>query len=205
MRLLARALVTLAVALLAQPLAAQQPAAEDRVLRPGDILELFHWRDSLLNGEFPVEQDGRVILPILGPRQVADLPWAPIRDSIRAAYARELRAGDLRITPKRRVFVLGFVQEPGVHFADPTTTLAGAIALAGGASPEGDLSRLRVVRNGRVLAERVSIESATVADDVWSGDQIFVGRRGWFDRNSAFMVSAIVGLAGIVVTLIVSQ
>lgn len=187
------------------PLQAQDGAPAAFTLRSGDVLELFHWRDELLRGDFPVEQDGSVVLPILGRRSVVATPWPLLRDSLMREYRRELRADDLRITPKRRVFVLGFVQQPGIQLADPTTSIAGAIALAGGAAPDGDLGRVRVLRDGRVIAERVGIESPLVAADVLSGDQIFVDRRGWFDRNSAFMVSAIVGLAGIIVTLIVAQ
>jgi protein involved in polysaccharide export with SLBB domain len=190
----------LALVLVAPPAIGQ---GERFTLRPGDVLTLSHWRDSLLRGDFPVETDGRVLLPVVGPRAVTSAPWDEVRDSLLAAFAAELRVADLSIIPKRRVYVLGFVESPGTALADPTTSFAGVIAMAQGASQEGDLTRIRIVRDGKVLADRVSIESEMMAQDVRSGDQIFVGRRGWFDRNSAFMVSAIVGLAGIVVTLLV--
>lgn len=193
------------ILLLASPLAAQSRVPGDFTLRPGDVLELFHWRDELLQGEFPVEADGQVALPILGRWQVTETRWPLLRDSLVAAYARELRAGDLRIIPKRRVFVLGFVRQPGIQLADPTTSIAAAIAMAGGAAQDGSLDRVRVLRDGAVIADKVGIESPLVAADLRSGDQIYVGRRSWFDRNSAFLVSAVVGLAGIAVTLIVSQ
>jgi hypothetical protein len=77
--------------------------------------------------------------------------------------------------------------------------------MAGGAAADGDLTRVRIVRNDVVLAERVGIDSPEAGQAAMSGDHIYVGRRGWFDRNSAFMVSAIVGLAGIVVTLLVAN
>ena len=200
-RLLALLLLCASLAL---PVRAQT-TSPDVALRAGDLIEVFHWRDQALRGAFPVEQDGSVVLPLLGRRAVTSAPWSVVRDSLAAAYARELREGDVRILPRRRVFVLGFVETPGVQFADPTISIAGAIALAGGAAADGDLSRVRIVRDDVVLAERVSIDSPVVGQAAMSGDQIFVGRRGWFDRNSAFMVSAIVGLAGIIVTLIVSK
>ena len=49
----------------------------------------------------------------------------------------------------RRVQVLGEVTKPGVYLADPTVSLAGLVALAGGATPGGDLHRIRVVRAGQ--------------------------------------------------------
>lgn len=197
-RLLALLLLSLA---LARPLHAQS-TSPDVALRAGDLIDLYHWRDSTLRGAFPVEEDGSVVLPLLGRRTVTSAPWSAVRDTIAAAYMRELREGDVRILPRRRVFVLGFVGTPGVQFADPTISIAGAIAMAGGAAADGDLTRVRIVRNDVELAKRVGIDSPLVGQAAMSGDQIYVGRRGWFDRNSAFMVSAMIGLAGIVVTLL---
>ncbi len=200
-----RRLLALVGLLLAQPDAALAQASADFTLRPGDRVQVYHWRDETVRGEFPVEEDGNVVLPLLGRRAVTGNVWRVVADSLRAAYARELRAADLRITPMRRVYVVGFVKEPGVHFADPTLTLGAVLAMAGGASPEGDLARVRLVRAGRVVFDQLDMNAGLSDVAYESGDQIFVGRRGWFDRNSAFMVSAIVGLAGIVVTLLVAN
>jgi protein involved in polysaccharide export with SLBB domain len=192
---------------LAAQLSAQgaESSAAQRPLMAGDVIEVFHWRDSLISGEYAVDERGRVLLPMIGTWTVTGTPWPALRDSILAAYTRELREEAVRLTAKRRVLVMGFVQTPGAYLADPTVSLAGAIALAGGASADGDLSRVRVLREGAVLLDRTSIESPRIAEPVQSGDQIFVDRRGWFDRNSPFFVSALVGLAGIVVTLIVAR
>lgn len=182
-----------------------QAPADAFTLRPGDQLELRVLRDTTLSGRFPVDETGRVVLPILGPRSVVGGPWPAVRDSILTALSRQVADPAIRLTAHRRVFVLGFVQRPGAYFADPTTNIAGAIALAGGASSDGDLRRIRVVRDGSDLFAKVGIDDARVAGDVRSGDQIYVDRRGWFDRNSPFFVSALVSFAGIVVTLIVAR
>lgn len=181
------------------------PLGSPFTLRAGDQLELVVLRDTTLSGIFPVDEQGRVVLPLLGVRLVTGSPWQALRDTLARELARELSDPGVRLTPLRRVFVLGFVQEPGAYYADPTVPLAGAIALAGGASSEGSLARIRVVRDGQRLLNRVSVEDPRILSDVRSGDQIFVDRRGWFDRNSPFFVSALVSLAGIAVTLIVSR
>jgi len=190
--------------LLAQGAATGVPSAA-RPLAPGDVIEVFHWRDEAISGEYAVDERGRVLLPMIGTWTVTGTPWPALRDSLLAAYARELREEAVRVIPKRRVLVMGFVRQPGAYLTGPTVSIAGAVALAGGASAEGDLQRIRVMREGAVLMDRASIESAQLLTPVQSGDQIFVDRRGWFDRNSPFFVSALVGLAGIVVTLIVAR
>jgi polysaccharide export outer membrane protein len=201
------ALAVLGLAFSATALGAQASgvAAPTFALKPGDVVEVFLWREQTLSGEFPVDERGYVVLPVIGSRAVTGAPWPQVRDSLLAAYARELRDQSVRLTPKRRIFVLGFVQEPGAYLADPTVPIAGAIALAGGASGDGDLRRVRVMRDGAVFLDGVSLESPLALADVQSGDQIYVARRGWFDRNSPFFVSAMVGLAGIIVTLIVAK
>jgi hypothetical protein len=40
------------------------------------------------------------------------------------------------------------------------------------------------------------------ATDLRSGDQIFVERRSWFDRNSAAVIGAGAGLLGVIATLV---
>ncbi len=155
-----------------------------------------------MSGDFLVDELGIVTLPLLGKINVTQIPLATLRDTLIAAYSVQLRNPTITVTPLRRVFVLGEVTKPGLYAADPTVTLAGVIALAGGASPGGDLRRIRVVRDGSVITSRVTANSMLGMTDIRSNDQIFVDRRGWVDRNSAFLASGVVSLATIVITLL---
>lgn len=194
----------LLVGLVTLPLSGQAPDAASVTLSPGDVITATFWREPKMGGEFPVDERGMVALPVLGLRQVTAAPWTVVRDSLMAAYARELaNPGDVQLLPMRRVFVLGSVTKPGAYLADPTASIAAAVALAGGAAPEGSLQRVRVVRNGETVVRRVAVDSPLAAANVQSGDQVFVDRRSWLDRNSAVALSTFVGLAGVIVTLIV--
>jgi polysaccharide export outer membrane protein len=98
--------------------------------------------------------------------------------------------------------VLGEVTKPGVYFADPTQSLAGLVALAGGATPNGDLHRVRVVRNGKLIINSASVESLLLQTEIHSNDQVFVDRRAWLERNGAVAASLLVSAAGILVTIL---
>lgn len=172
----------------------------DLVLLPGDILRVAIWREEDLSGDFRVGPDGNVILPLLGQRLVTDSTWDSVRDRLLEAYREELRNPSIELTPLRRIYVLGEVNEPGLYPVDPTVSLAGAVAMAGGASPEGDLRNLRVVRGGALVLDGIHSETALASLDVRSGDEIFVGRRNWFSRNSQFVISAMLSLSAIIVT-----
>ncbi len=193
----------------ATPAAAQQAApaqAETATLLPGDVVKVDIWREPDLSGEFPVDEDGGVVLPLLGRTAVVGIPMPRLRDSLLTAYREHLRNPSIGITPLRRINVLGEVNKPGTYLVDPTTSLAGVVALAGGTNQTGDLRRIRVFRGEQVILQRVAAESSLTSIGMRSGDQIFVDRRGWFDRNSTFLGGAFLSTAlSIITTLIISE
>lgn len=184
---------------------AQQPVnseTRELALSPGDVVRISIWREPDLSGEFLVDESGIVTLPLLGKRSVLNIPVFRLRDTLIADYGVQLRNPSVTITPLRRIYVLGEVAKPGLYTVDPTISLAGAIALAGGATAAGDLDRLRVVRGGKVVLNRVAAGSSLSAVNILSEDQVFVDRRGWMDRNSALLASAVLSAATIVATLL---
>ncbi len=189
-------------------LAATQPTDTlsppgSRALTPGDVIRVAIWREPDLSGEFLVDEEGMVTLPLLGRKSVLNVPVASLRTSLTSAYAVELRNPSVTITPLRRIYVLGEVAKPGLYTVDPTISLAGAIALAGGSTPLGNLNRLRVVRKGLVVLDRAAAGSSLSAVDIRSEDQVFVDRRGWLDRHSALAASATLSAATVLITLLV--
>ena len=173
----------------------------DLSLLPGDVIEVAIWREEDLSGEFLVDPDGYVTLPLLGQRPVTGLSWQTVRDRLLGAYREELRNPSIELTPLRRIYVLGQVNEPGLYPVDPTVSLAGAVALAGGANSDGDLRNLRLVRAGALVLDGIPSENALASLDVRSGDEIFVGRRNWFSRNNTFVISAMLSLSTIIISL----
>lgn len=170
-------------------------------LGPGDVVKVKIWREKDLDGEFQVDETGRLTLPLLGAVTVTGMPWAVLRDSLQTLYRRELKAPAVSLTPFRRVYVLGEVTKPGLYLADPTISVAGVVAMAGGATNLGDMHRLRVMRAGKVVIDKGAIEGQLLSG-VQSDDQIFVDQRSWFSRNSTFIASAAISVASIVVALL---
>jgi len=207
-----------AVALLAMPalasrLVAQTPTTvastaqpsttwKEQGFVPGDALVITIWREPDLSGTFLVNEDGVVTLPMLGRVPVAGITVTALRDTLTRRYARDLREPIITVEHRRRVFVLGQVKQPGLLTLDPTVSLAGAVSLAGGAGEGGDLRRLKIVRDGVVLQTQIDPDRPLGDLPLRSGDQIHVGRRGWFDRNSTFMVSVVLSTATVFAALL---
>lgn len=175
--------------------------AESVTLRPGDVVRVRIWREDDLSGEFPVDEDGAVVLPLLGKKQVGGMTGPRLRDELMEAYAVHLRNPSISIIPLRRLNILGEVGRPGIYQVDPTVSLAEAVALAGGATGAGDLDRIVIVREGKVMQKRVSAQHTINAVDLRSGDQIIVQQRSWFERNSTFVISLLLSVTSIVINL----
>ena len=173
-------------------------------LRPGDAIRIIIYREPDLQGEFLVDESGAVNLPLIGEQRVAGLTIREVRQLVVQAYQVHLRNPSITVIPLRRVHVLGEVQRPGQYSLDPTVSLAGAVALAGGANSIGDLRRINIVRDGRLYRSRVGPAVTLSGADVQSGDEIYVERRSWFDRNSTFLVSALLSVTSIATSIILA-
>jgi polysaccharide export outer membrane protein len=171
-------------------------------VQPGDMVRLSVYREGDLSGEYLVDENGMATLPLIGPQRLAGLGFDALREHLIQEFQKHLRNPSITVTPLRRVNVLGEVQRPNLYAIDPTVSLVGAVALAGGATPEGDLRRIRIIRGGTVIRNRVGEAETISGADVRSGDQIVVDRRRWIDRNSAVLVTAILAIPSLLSTII---
>jgi len=178
---------------------------EEFFLAPGDIVRVTVWREPDLSGDFQVDQNGALVLPLLGTLQVTDRAWNTVKDDLMQDYLRDLRNPSIELTPFRSVYVLGEVNLPGRYNVHPTNgNLAGAVSLASGVTPDGDVTNMRIVRDGVIILDGIAGEQRLSELGIRSGDQLFIGRRGWLDRNSTFIASAVLSLTGIVVAILTS-
>lgn len=197
--------VLLFLTALAAPAAGQDDpsgSAGAATLQPGDSLRVEIWREEELSGSFLVDERGIATLPLLGDVPVSSIPLADLRGTLLERYRRDLRNPSINITPLRSVYILGEVNEPGLYSVNPTVSLAGVVALAGGASSSGDLGNIKIVRSGAVVNSRLRAEASLAGAAVRSGDQIFVERRSWMERNSTFLVSAMLSVPSIIATIL---
>ena len=177
-------------------------ASDTMRLRPGDVVRLQVWREPLYNGDFAVDENGYVALPMIGRRKVTEEPWGTLREAFIAQLRTGLNTDGINVVPLRRIYVLGAVLKPGIYMLEPSVGVEGAVALAGGANPDGSLDRLRIIRDGRPLVRNLSITRAVRAYTLASGDQVYVDRRSWVDRNSALLLSSFISFAGVIAVLV---
>lgn len=166
-------------------------------VRPGDVVNVWVWRERDLTGEFIVDARGRVVLPMLGERMVAGRAADSLADELRTAFQRYLNNPSIQVTVLRRITIGGQVQRPGLYPVDATVTIGGAIALAGGISGSGDPRRVRLMRDGRVLVSAIGPETVLERSPVQSGDVVYVPERPWLSRN---LPTVLLGMGSAIVT-----
>ncbi len=177
--------------------ASQNPGAFP--LQPGDQIRVSSWREEGISDVFVVDEEGTVVLPLLGARKVEGIPANELRSQLVEDYESRFRNHTVGVTLLRRVSILGAVREPGVYHVDPTMTVSEAVALAGGPDTGGKRGEATIIRDGeeiqRELGERTQLRS-----NVRSGDQIIVPQQSWFVRNATFIIGTSISTAAVLLT-----
>jgi len=169
-------------------------------LRPGDIVKVRIWRETDLSGEFPVNEQGEVVLPRLGPLSVRGVSLDSLKTKLLAEYSTYLRNPAIELTLLRRVRVTGAVQKPGLYPVDPTMTVGDALALAGGATPQGK-QEVELRRGQEQVQIKVDKQTRLADTPMRSGDELYVPERSWLSRNAGMVVGAVTVIAGLVVSV----
>lgn len=165
----------------ASPPALSQGSGTEFVVRPGDVLKIRVWPDEQLGGEYPVEENGFVYLPVLGGVEAGGMTLSNLRAELRSLYGEALRSPAVSVTPLFSIPVLGAVQRPGLYHIEPTNTIFDAISMAGGFRPDARTDQVRLVRAGEVIemdAERTIEEGGDALSlSLQSGDRLIVPER----------------------------
>lgn len=154
------------------------PPASSMILRQGDILRIDVWPNTELSGEFTIEEDGLVYLPLLGAVRAAGVPVDDFRVDLRQLYGEVQRNPVVTVSPMFRISVTGAVQRPGIIMVTPRTSLLDAVSLSGGFQGNANAEEVRIVRPGEVTnydAVR-ALETGEGMDAIAlrSGDHVFV-------------------------------
>ena len=196
---LAAAMLFVAPALPAQ----ESNRTSEQFLRPGDVIRLEIWREPDMSGNFDVDEAGSVIFPRVGEYQVLSDTPASLQARLLLDYGQYLRDPNIDVTVLRRVRIIGAVNEPGLKMVDPTVSILDALAVAGGATPQGDPNKIRIIRNGQEVAVDISAATVILDSPIQSGDQIFVPDRSWVSRNAGVVAAGITGTVSLIIAVLI--
>lgn len=195
-------LLALALALPAGAPAQERPADHDPEIRRGDLIRLLIWREEDWSGDYLVDQFGVAALPLVGDVEVLGETQRSLKARLQAIYAQEIRNLSMQLLVLKRIRVTGEVKAPGIFPMEPTMSVADAVVMAGGRSPDGHPGEVTLRRAGETQTVNV-LDDARFGDlALETGDEIFVRPRSWISRNAAAALGSAVGALGILLTLL---
>jgi protein involved in polysaccharide export with SLBB domain len=155
--------------------------APEQTLQPGSMLRIQVWRQPDYSGDFVLGVEGRLVHPLYQEVSLEGLALPQARAAIERFLARYLQGAQVTVEPLYRVSVGGEVRQPAVYQVERGTTVAEAIALAGGPTVLARLDEVTLARGNQIYYLRIGQDMVTAGQlVVASGDQIFIDRQSTF-------------------------
>lgn len=141
--------------------AAQAPAKPDRpdpklvdyLIGPGDVLQIFVWKEPDLSKDVTVRLDGRVTVPLLGDVEAAGRGPQQLAEDLAKSLGKFLESPRVTVGVNQanstRFYVVGLVNKPGEFPLSGRTTFLQALALAGGFKDFAKTDSILVIRQDR--------------------------------------------------------
>jgi polysaccharide export outer membrane protein len=166
--------------------AGEEPAAEEYVIGPEDVLEISVWQNQDVSRVVSVRPDGKVSLPLLHDIQAAGLTATELKEVIARDLKPYMEVPEVTVIVQQinswRIYVQGEVRTPGVYPIRSRTTLSQVISMAGGLTEFAKEGRIQVVRESGGQRETIPVDYSLVrkgasgAQDIYlePGDTIIV-------------------------------
>jgi len=154
--------------------------------------------DDLITGDYYIEPNGLMNLPIIGILNTSNKDFKEIKSEIESRYDSLYKNPHLSINALFRINILGAVEEPGFYYVSDYEKFTAILSFAGGTTDAADLQEIKLIRNFKSIeidVETIIQEGSTVTDfGLQSGDQVFVPRNWWAD-NSVWVSLALTATA----------
>ncbi len=157
------------------------------VVAPGDEVLVVAWGSVDADLRLIVDRGGRITVPRVGVIQVGGVRYDQLAAVVEGKFAQVFRNFQVSVSMGRlrgiRVFVTGYVVNPGTYSVSPLSTVLGAMMRAGGPTSSGSFRKLELKR-GAVVVARVDLYDLLLKGDntadrlLQSGDVVHVGPVG---------------------------
>lgn len=154
--------------------AAEPPAYR---LGSGDKIRMTVFNEKDLSGDYDVDDQGRVSLPLIGSVSVSGKTVSEAETIITQQYGANYLVNprvSIEVLNYRPFFILGEVKNPGSYPYVAGMTVLNAVALAGGYTPRADKSDISARHSGSGSNAAAAIHED---DAVLPGDVITVHER----------------------------
>jgi polysaccharide export outer membrane protein len=165
------------VSLHAGPARAQAPrpaavgpegTAGDYVIGPGDVLQVFVWKEPDLTRDITVRVDGKITVPLLGDLEASGRTPQQLGTDLSKALGKFLASPQVSVgvaqANSSRFFVMGQVNTPGAYPLTGRVTVLQGLALAGGLREFAKADSIVIVRSSQGVQSFLPINYKKLED-----------------------------------------
>ncbi|MDY6950015.1 MAG: polysaccharide biosynthesis/export family protein [Thermodesulfobacteriota bacterium] len=120
------------------------------IVGPGDILNIYVWKEPDLTQDLTVMSDGRITFPLIGEIMVQGHSVTALKERITEKLKAYVTAPEvtviLRESHSRRIYTLGKLNRPGPYPLEADMTVLQALSTAGGFAEWADTKSILIIR-----------------------------------------------------------
>ena len=151
--------------------------AKAYTLGAGDRLRITVYNEPDLSGEYEVNGQGLVSVPLVGQVKVIGMTTAEAQALLTQKYGKDYLVNPsvtIEVLNYRPFFIIGEVNHPGSYPYQNGMTVINAVALAGGYTPRANHGGIKIKHSNQTTAQEQDAKEDTV---VLPGDVIEVAER----------------------------
>ena len=152
-----------------KPVPGAAPVGAEFRLGPGDVIDVFVWKEPELTMTVVVRPDGKISLPLASEIQATGKTAAELQQEITARLSQYVVQPVVSVMVKQvnslKISVLGEVRRPDVYRIKNRVTVLDAIAMAGGFTDLAKPNRVIVLRNTPTGPQRIKINIKQLVED----------------------------------------
>jgi protein involved in polysaccharide export with SLBB domain len=155
----------------------QEPNEPSYVLGPSDRVRLKVYGEQDITGEYEVDTNGYISVPLAGRVKAAGLNTRQLEKAVAAALSRGLLKDprvNAEVATYRPFFILGEVKKAGEYPYKAGLTVLDAVASAGGYTYRANESKVVIRRAGSNVEETLPLNTPV---PVFPGDNIRIPER----------------------------
>lgn len=131
------------------------PVPANYVVGPGDEIDLKIWGAVDVAMRLPVDRNGQITVPKVGPITVAGTPASDLDAHLKKQVGRVFNNFELSANIGRlrsmQIFVVGQARNPGAYTVSSLSTLISALFESGGPAASGSMRAVQLVRGGKTV------------------------------------------------------
>jgi polysaccharide export outer membrane protein len=158
--------------------ATTSPAGEaDYVLGPNDRVRLKVYGETDITGEYEVDSNGNVSIPLAGHIRAAGLTTRQLERAITSALSKGIVRDprvNVEVASYRNFYILGEVKKGGEYPYRLGLTVMDAVATAGGFTYRANENKAYLRRSGSSVEEAYSLDASV---PIFPGDNIRIPER----------------------------